>query len=143
LSGLLEFYNASGSLSVIALKFNSSAFTTAPVYAVSGSPIIVGSGSPTTKFDGSYTGSYTGEGGVVTGSVTASVSNGNVTVTYPGSGNGTVTSAGQITFGVDITSGTYCNFTGSLTLTGAAAAASGSFSCTSPSFSGTWSATRQ
>ncbi len=39
-SGLAEFYGPSGTFSILALKFNSGAFTTAPVYAVSGAPII-------------------------------------------------------------------------------------------------------
>jgi hypothetical protein len=39
-SGLAEFYVASGSISIIALRANGSAFTAAPVYAQSGSPII-------------------------------------------------------------------------------------------------------
>ena len=39
-SGLAEFYVASGSISIIALRANGTAFTTAPVYLQSGSPII-------------------------------------------------------------------------------------------------------
>jgi len=39
-SGLAEFYSSSGSFSILALKFNSGAFTTAPVYSVTGPPII-------------------------------------------------------------------------------------------------------
>jgi len=43
-SGLAEFYATSGSFSIIALKFNSGAFTTVPVYSfMTGSPIIVAS----------------------------------------------------------------------------------------------------
>jgi hypothetical protein len=42
-SGLAEFYSPSGSFSILALKFNSGAFTTAPVYAESGLPIIASS----------------------------------------------------------------------------------------------------
>ena len=41
--GLAEFYSASGSISILALRFNSSAFTTVPVYSVFGPPIIIGS----------------------------------------------------------------------------------------------------
>jgi hypothetical protein len=44
-SGLAEFYAPSGSFSILALKFNSGAFTTAPVYSPSGPPIIASSGS--------------------------------------------------------------------------------------------------
>lgn len=44
--GLLEFYSASGSLSVLALRFNpTGAFTAAPVYQEAGPPIIVSGGS--------------------------------------------------------------------------------------------------
>jgi len=40
-SGLMEFYSATGSISVIALRFNpTGSFTAAPVYAESGTPII-------------------------------------------------------------------------------------------------------
>jgi hypothetical protein len=141
--GLLEFYSASGSISVIALRFSpTGGFTTAPVYAESGPPIIVG-GSSLATFDGSYTGSYNSSGGVFNGTISASVSNGVVTVTHPGSGTGTITPAGQITFGVDITGGATCNFTGTIALTGTAAAGSGTYSCTSPSITGTWNVTRQ
>jgi hypothetical protein len=48
-SGLAEFYSASGTISVLALRFNpTGAFTTAPVYAQTGSPIIGtgGTGTP-------------------------------------------------------------------------------------------------
>jgi hypothetical protein len=45
-SGTIEFYDASGSISVLALRFNSSgAFTTAPVYPQTGPPIIQSSSS--------------------------------------------------------------------------------------------------
>lgn len=141
--GLLEFYSATGSFSLIALLFNQTAFTTSPAYAQSGAPIIVATGSPTARFDGIYSGTYTASGGSISGSVTATIGNGTITVNDPGSGSGTVTSAGQITFGVDVNAGTYCNFSGTVALTGATSVASGSFSCTSPSISGTWSVTRQ
>ena len=46
-SGLMEFYSATGNISVIALRFNpTGSFTAAPVYAESGTPII-GSTAPT------------------------------------------------------------------------------------------------
>jgi hypothetical protein len=40
-TGLAEFYSASGSFSMLALKFTSGAFTTAPVYPVAGPPVII------------------------------------------------------------------------------------------------------
>jgi hypothetical protein len=144
-SGLLEFYSASGSLSLISLRFNpTGGFTAAPVYAEAGGPIIVSGISGIANFNGSYTGSYTDTaGGTASGSVTASVSNGTLTVTKPGSGTGTVTAAGQVSFGVDLTEGVSCSFSGTITVTGAAATASGTFSCPSVNLSGTWSLTRQ
>jgi hypothetical protein len=39
-SGLAEFYSASGSFSILALRFQAGAFTTAPVYSATGPPII-------------------------------------------------------------------------------------------------------
>jgi hypothetical protein len=44
-SGLAEFYAPSGSFSILALIFNSGAFTTAPVYEATGPPIIASSSS--------------------------------------------------------------------------------------------------
>jgi hypothetical protein len=136
--GLLEFYSATGDFSLVALLFNQTAFTTSPVYGESGAPIIVTSASSTAGFDGIYTGTYTASG--ITGSVTATIDNGTITINNPGSGSGTVTSAGQIAFGVDITEGAYCTFSGTVASTGVA---SGSFSCASPTITGTWSMTRQ
>jgi hypothetical protein len=40
-SGLVEFYSATGSFSILALQFESGAFTTAPVYPVAGAPILI------------------------------------------------------------------------------------------------------
>jgi hypothetical protein len=139
-SGLAEFYAASGSFAILGLRFQSGAFTTAPVYAESGPPLIASSGSGSV-FDGNYTGSYSSS--LTSGGVTATVSNGTLTVTNPGSGTGTVSSNGQVTFGVELAAGASCNFSGNLTLMGTAATGSGTFSCTSPTFSGTWSLTRQ
>lgn len=127
----------------MALKFETGAFTTAPVYLESGPPLIAsgGGGTPLTEFDGTYTGTYSGNG--ASGSVTATVANGTLTVTNPGSGSGSVAANGQVTFGVDITSGVSCNFTGTISLLGASATGSGTFSCPSRSITGTWSVTRQ
>jgi len=44
-SGMAEFYSPSGSFSILALRFQSGAFTTAPVYSVSGPPLIASSSS--------------------------------------------------------------------------------------------------
>jgi hypothetical protein len=144
-SGLLEFYSATGSFSLISLRFNpTGGFTAAPVYAESGGPIIVSGVSGIASFNGNYTGSFADTaGGTLSGAVSASVSNGTLTVTKPGSGTGTVSATGQVTFGVDVTEGVSCNFTGTFTATGAGASASGTFSCPSLNSSGTWSLTRQ
>jgi hypothetical protein len=42
-TGLAEFYSSLTSFSILALRFNSGAFTTAPVYSVTGPPIMIGS----------------------------------------------------------------------------------------------------
>jgi uncharacterized protein (TIGR03437 family) len=99
----------------------------------------------TPSFDGTYTGSYSGRGSgqSVSGSVTATVAGGTVSVTEPANGTGTITTNGDISFGVVIAGGTSCNFSGQITVVGAAASGSGTFSCTSPTFSGTWNVSRQ
>jgi hypothetical protein len=144
-SGLLEFYAATGSFSLISLRFNpTGGFTAAPVYAESGGPIIVSGGAGIASFNGNYTGSFTDTaGGTLSGSVIASVSNGTLTVTKPGNGTGTVSATGQVAFGVDVTEGVSCNFSGTITVMGTAATGSGTFSCPSLNSSGTWSLTRQ
>jgi hypothetical protein len=143
-SGLAEFYSPSGNFAILALRFQSGALTTAPVYAESGPPIIASSssgGGGVQGFNGNYTGNYTGTLG--SGPVAASISGGTVTVTVPGSGNGTITAGGQITFGVVTGGGQSCNFSGNLNLSSMPISGSGTFSCTSPSGSGTWTATHQ
>jgi uncharacterized protein (TIGR03437 family) len=97
------------------------------------------------SFNGTYTGGYSGtlEGKMTNGSVTAVVDNGTISVTKPGSGTGTVSATGQITFGVDVTSGVSCNFTGSIVLMGTEATASGTYSCPSVNGMGTWNLMRQ
>lgn len=42
-SGLAEFFSANGSFSILALRFQNGAFTTAPVYSVTGPPGIIAS----------------------------------------------------------------------------------------------------
>jgi hypothetical protein len=138
-SGLLEFYASTGSFSLIALRFNpTGAFTAAPVFPETGSPVITT--GTVAAFNGTYTGTYSAAG--ISGTVTATVNNGTVTVTSPANGTGTVTSNGQTTFGTVLAGGTSCSFTGTFTVTVATASASGTFTCTSPSVSGTWNVTR-
>ena len=68
-SGLLELYSATGSLSAIALRFNPTfAFTTAPVFPETGSPII---GPATTQVSSvTLSASSVASGGTVQGTVT-------------------------------------------------------------------------
>lgn len=97
-----------------------------------------------TAFNGAYTGTYSGResnGTPVSGSVSASINNGAVTVTDPGAGNGTVTADGSATFGAVLAGGTNCTFTGTLTLGASSVTGSGTFSCTNPSVSGAWNVT--
>ncbi len=120
--------------------------TIVATYAGTSSQSLLTVNAPSTAtFNGTYTGTYNYTVGTTaeSGSVLAAVNNGTVTVTQPGTGTGTVTSAGQITFGVDVAEGASCNFTGNLVLSGTTVTGSGTFSCTSPSFSGTWTVTRQ
>jgi hypothetical protein len=79
-SGLAEFYSSSGSFSILALKFNSGAFTTAPVYSASGPPIIASSG-----------GGGGGAGNIVAGGFTVA----QVQVTLAGSTNTSETIGGD------------------------------------------------
>lgn len=99
------------------------------------------------SFDGTYTGTFSGTetstGSPISGVVNATIDDGVMTVTKPGMGSGTVTSTGQIGFGVDVSEGVSCNFSGEVVVTGAAAAASGTFTCATPAVTGTWNVTRQ
>ena len=93
-SGLLEFYTSTGSLSLIALRFNpSGGFTASPVYC-GNRRTNSGRGVPRQWV---YTGTYISS--VQSGAVTVTVSNGTVTVGQPAAGSGTVTATGQVTFG--------------------------------------------
>jgi hypothetical protein len=139
-SGLAEFYSPGGTFSILALKFITGAFTTAPVYTESGLPILASSSGNSPNFDGTYSGTFTGTAG--SGSVTASISGGTVTVTIPAQGTGTITNNGQITFGTVIDGTTSCNFSGSIVISGATATGSGTFNCPSVSISGNWTITR-
>jgi uncharacterized protein (TIGR03437 family) len=96
------------------------------------------------SYNGTYTGTYTfTKGSSASGPVTATVNDGTLTVSQPGSGNGTISATGQVSFGVDITSGVSCSFTGTFVLSGTSASASGTFTCASENAGGTWSLTRQ
>ena len=103
---------------------------------------------PASPYDGTYTGTYsgtTGTGRAIGGSVTAIIDNGVLTVTsegVSGSGTGTVTSAGAITFGVAVAEGVTCNFSGQDVITGTAASATGTFGCATGNITGNWSANR-
>jgi hypothetical protein len=103
------------------------------------------------EFNGSYRGSYLGtaqfnEGPVlsVDGLVAFSISDGNITVTSPGSGSGTVDSAGTAAFtGSASGDGASYNFIGTLTVSSTTGmSASGSWTATIPggTASGSWTA---
>jgi hypothetical protein len=137
-NGLLEFYTSTGSISLIALRFNpTGGFTASPVYAEAGAPILDAGAA---AFNGTYTGTYTSS--VQSGSVTVTVSNGTVTVGQPSVGSGTVTATGQVTFGTVVAEGVTCSFTGNFAVSGTGATGTGTFSCTG-NITGTWSVTRQ
>ncbi len=103
------------------------------------------------KYDGSYHGTYSGSfaSNPANGSVVFSVANGDITVTDPGEGKGSVDSSGSATFSgslgvADVT----CKFVGAFQSASRApqgAHASGSWSCTGSGQTGkgTWSADRQ
>ena len=95
-------------------------------------------------YNGTYTGTFSGTtdtGKTLSGSITSTVDDGVVTVTSPGSGMGTVSSTGAITFGVNAVEGVFCNFSGQAVVTGAAVTATGTFTCTYKNTSGTWTVT--
>jgi hypothetical protein len=121
-----------GSLSVANVTYQAEASSTPP-------------GGST--FNGTYTGTFSGtetsNGKTIAGGVTAVIDNGVFTVTSPGNGTGTVNSTGQIVFGVDVTEGVSCSFSGQDVVTGTAAVASGTFTCESGAISGNWTVTRE
>jgi hypothetical protein len=70
-SGLVEFYAPSGSFSILAFRGQSTSFTTAPVYDVSGPPVIASAssgGSPNIIFAGFSIGKVNSNGGSFTAS---------------------------------------------------------------------------
>ncbi len=103
---------------------------------------------PASPYNGTYSGTYSGstaKGRAISGSVTAIIDNGVLTVTsegVSGSGTGTVTSTGAIEFGVAVAEGVTCNFSGQDVITGTAATATGTFNCAAGNITGNWSANR-
>jgi len=103
------------------------------------------------KYDGSYHGTYDGAfaGDPATGSVAFSVANGDITVTDPGQGSGSVDSSGSATFSGSLgVANVSCKFVGAFRSASGAqqgAYASGSWSCSGSGQTGkgTWSADRQ
>jgi hypothetical protein len=95
-------------------------------------------------YNGTYTFTFSGAektGKAISGAVTAVIDNGVLTVTNPGNGMGTVSSTGAITFGVDVTEGVSCNFSGQDVVTGGVATATGTFTCANNVASGNWTVT--
>jgi uncharacterized protein (TIGR03437 family) len=94
------------------------------------------------SYNGTYTGTYTfTQGSTKSGSVVATIDDGTITVTEPGSGSGTISASGQVSFGVDVSEGVSCTFTGTFVVTSTGASGSGTFSCPSAGAGGTWSLT--
>ena len=99
-------------------------------------------------FDGNYSGSYTGTvsggGQSFGGGVRFVVANSVATLTVPGPGTATVSSAGQITFGEVVVETATCTFGGNFVVASPLVTVSGTFSCTfsnsSATASGTWTA---
>ncbi|MGC2185494.1 MAG: hypothetical protein WA637_19660 [Terriglobales bacterium] len=119
------------------------------IYAVAST--MFGQTPASSKYDGSYQGTYDGAfaGNPAKGSVAFSVAKGDITVTDPGAGTGSVDSSGSATFSgslgvADVT----CKFVGSFQSSRRVqqgAHASGSWSCagSGQTGKGTWSADRQ
>jgi hypothetical protein len=138
--GLLELYASTGSFSLIALRFNpTGAFTAAPVFPETGSPVIMATDAGVAVFNGMYAGTYSGPG--ISGPVMVTVNNGTLTLTEPAGGTGTIMANGQVTFGTAAAGGATCSFSGMITVTGTTASGTGTFSCTN--VAGTWNVTRQ
>jgi hypothetical protein len=119
------------------------------IYALAST--VFGQASAKGKYDGSYHGTYDGAfaGDPATGSVAFSVANGDITVTDPGQGSGSVDSSGSATFSGSLgVANVSCKFVGAFRSASGAqqgAHASGSWSCSGSGQTGkgTWSADRQ
>jgi uncharacterized protein (TIGR03437 family) len=137
--------STTASFTIMAGTVASAAMVTITATYGSGSSHVVLTVNPPPNFNGTYTGTYSGLSGArtVSGSVTAVINNGTVTVTEPAAGSGTISTSGEISFGVVIDGTTSCSFTGEITIRGTTSSGSGTFSCTSPSVSGNWSVTEQ
>jgi hypothetical protein len=104
----------------------------------------------TDQFDGDYMGSYSGmatdsEGSFpVSGSVALTVSNGEISVTEPGSGSGTLTADGSGTFAAATGGGFGCDFGGDFFTSPEGVFAGGSWTCSfeGGTAEGGWSANR-
>ena len=97
------------------------------------------------QYDGNYRGGYSGSfgGTPVNGPVAYSVSNGQLALTEPGDGTGTVDGSGSAAFGgkANLGIGVDCTFKGTFQ----GGAANGTWACSGGGFSGTgnWNAQRQ
>jgi hypothetical protein len=99
------------------------------------------------QYDGSYAGSFSGDfAGPVDGRVAFTVNNGDILVSAPGPGSGSVSGSGSATFsGSGTSQGVACQFSGGFRLSGSAASAGGNWSCTNgrQRGAGTWTAARR
>ena len=114
-------------------------------------PMALGKAPANNKFDGAYHGTYSGTfaGDTAEGSVAFTVANGDMTVTDPGQGTGSVDYSGATTFSGSLgLAKITCKFVGDFkSSTGKkhGAHASGSWTCTGmgQTGKGTWSADQQ
>ncbi len=114
-------------------------------------PIASAHAPANSKYDGSYHGTYSGTfaGDSATGSVAFSVANGDMSVTDPGQGTGSVNFSGATTFSGSLGFGKItCKFVGNFKSAGGKkhrAHASGSWTCAGmgETGKGTWSADQQ
>ena len=119
------------------------------IYAIAST--VFGQAPAKNKYDGSYHGMYDGAfaGDPAKGSVAFSVADGDITVTDPGQGTGTVDSSGSAAFSGSLgVANVSCKFVGAFRSASGAqpgAHASGSWSCagSGQTGKGTWSADRQ
>jgi hypothetical protein len=102
-----------------------------------------------TKFDGTYSGTFNGTmsstaGAMgLSGPIAFTIQNGIVTITAPGSGTGSVTTAGQGTITCNVGTLGPCTISGTFTVSGSTVTGSGNYGCPYGSgSSGTWTAHR-
>lgn len=138
-------------MKIIGYQVPSLLYVAATVAIFAASATAFGQTPAKSKYDGSYRGTYSGSfaGEPATGSVAFSVASGDMTVTDPGQGAGSVDSSGAATFSGSLgVAEIKCKFVGifqSSTGKPQGARASGSWSCAGmeETGKGTWSANQR